>query len=235
MAYSNVAVWFGQLRIAYKIKCVHLRIYGTVPGRINVAQSIIAALLTCGTLYVASRLLVPLVVSVLAYLALRPAVRRLCGCGAPPALASGLVIAALLGVLAGTITLIVEPAQHWLTEAPQSAERLRTQISEFDLLHDARYELASIAESTRADPLDIEVEVRKPSMVDEVYLVNQTGQILALVGAIGVLTFFLLATGDDLLNRLLHVLPTPPASVPSSWRWWARYKIRSVLTSVKSP
>ncbi|MCS7468979.1 hypothetical protein NZK35_20190 [Stieleria sp. ICT_E10.1] len=44
--------------------------------------------------------------------------------------------------------------------------------------------------------------MEKPSIVDPTYLIDQTGHVLAFVAAIGVLTFFMLCNGDDILNRV---------------------------------
>jgi predicted PurR-regulated permease PerM len=58
------------------------------------------------------------------------------------------------------------------------------------------------------DEQPIPVEVRQPSLVTGLTFLSTTGEVLAGIVITVVLTYFLLATGDHLLNNVLHVLPT---------------------------
>lgn len=173
--------------------------------------TLIAALLTVGALYVASDLWVPLVIAALAYLSLRPIEAKLCRLGLPRVLASGILIVAIFSALGLIVSLLYSPAQRWIDMAPDSiatiqekfrsvAEPLTTIDRADDTIDEATQPLAN--ESQR-----VTVAYENPSLIDETTLINHTGSWLAFVAAVAVLTFFMLSTGDDLLNRLLGILP----------------------------
>ncbi|KLU01548.1 transport facilitation [Rhodopirellula islandica] len=164
----------------------------------------------CGLLYLGAALFVPLSIAVLAYLTLRPAVSRLCKRGIPKSLASGLVILVAFLSIALIATLLYSPMQTWMDRAPESLHRFR---GNFDSLTERIDEVNEAEESVRKTGEEIGVEqtlkiqVDQPGLIDSSYLINTTGSVLAFIMAIAVLTFFMLSTGDDLLNRILNVLP----------------------------
>ncbi|WP_236696717.1 AI-2E family transporter [Rhodopirellula islandica] len=171
---------------------------------------VIAICLLCGLLYLGAALFVPLSIAVLAYLTLRPAVSRLCKRGIPKSLASGLVILVAFLSIALIATLLYSPMQTWMDRAPESLHRFR---GNFDSLTERIDEVNEAEESVRKTGEEIGVEqtlkiqVDQPGLIDSSYLINTTGSVLAFIMAIAVLTFFMLSTGDDLLNRILNVLP----------------------------
>ncbi len=172
----------------------------------------IAIVLALGTLFFASSLLVPIVVSLLAYLTLRPIVSRLCSFGVPQAGASGLLIIGLFAVLAGIVTMLYSPAQKWVATAPASIAKIQNNFASIaeplTILDRAEDRFDEAANAANTSTPAVEVSIQKPGMVDQKMLLNTTGQILAFVAAIAVLTFFMLSTGDDLLNRILNMLPS---------------------------
>jgi predicted PurR-regulated permease PerM len=87
------------------------------------------------------------------------------------------------------------------TEADQSL--LRNTLAEFTGLPRDR-DLADDIE----DEQPIPVEVRQSGLVTGLSFLATTGEVLAGIVITVVLTYFLLATGDHLLNNVLHVLPT---------------------------
>lgn len=190
---------------------------GATPFPMPVARAILACLIilaliaACTALYLCSRLLVPFVFAVLAYLTLRPWVCALCRRGIPQAIASGTVVLVIVAVFGMTIWLLSSPAQHWLATAPTSVATIRENLEEWrkplTAIDQAGEELTKATEELDPDPATLEVSVKKPTMVDETVLINTTGQVLAFFVAIAVLTFFMLSTGDDLVNRILYVLP----------------------------
>ncbi|QEG41005.1 AI-2E family transporter [Roseimaritima ulvae] len=177
--------------------------------------TLIAALLLIGTLYVASELWVPLVIAALAYLSLRPIQAKLCRTGMPQALASGLLIAALFSTLALIVSLLYSPAQRWIDMAPESLatiqDKFRTIAEPLTTIDRADETLDEATMPLDTDSPRLTVEYEKPSLIDETTLINHTGKWLAFVAAVAVLTFFMLSTGDDLLNRLLGILPRQSA------------------------
>ncbi|WP_404308504.1 AI-2E family transporter [Neorhodopirellula lusitana] len=175
----------------------------------------IAAVLIVGLLYVSGDLLVPIVIAALAYLCLRPIAAKLCSRGLPQAAASGILIVGLFSTLALIVALLYSPAQKWIVSAPESLAELRANfqnvVEPLTTIDRAEDTVDDATAPLRDGEPPIEVTYEKPSVVDEAVLINSTGQLLAFVAAISVLTFFMLSTGDDLLNRMLGVLPTRAA------------------------
>ena len=173
---------------------------------------LIAILLLLGTLYIASSVFVPIVVSLLAYLTLRPVVVRLCKLGLNHTVAAAGIIIIFFSVVAVLSILLYQPLQAWIARAPQSVVRIKQNIDEaaqpLTVIDKAEKQLDKVSEEVGSDERPIEVSLEKPGIIDRAYLINTTGHVIAVVAAIAVLTFFMLASGDALLNRVLNVLPT---------------------------
>lgn len=172
----------------------------------------IAVILLLGLLYVASRLWIPLTIALIAYLTLRPIVAKLCRFGIGQKLATAVIIICFFSIIAVIATLLYSPLQTWLSEAPASVGRLREKLNQVaepltavDRAGDQLDRATSPVEE--ASPSDLTVSLEKPRLISPSYLINQTGHLLASIGAIGVLTFFMLSSGDDILNRVLTVMP----------------------------
>lgn len=178
---------------------------------LTVGVLVLAILASCTVLYLASRLLVPIVIACLAYLTLRPFVCKLCKRGLSQVVASSVVILVLFTVMGGILAALHQPSQHWLKAAPESMARVRENMDAWraplTAVDDAEQKFDNASEAASGIPRAVEVSVQKPAIISETVLINKTGQVLAFFAAIGILTFFLLSTGDDLINRILHVLP----------------------------
>tara|TARA_R110002073_G_scaffold154287_3_gene309315 strand:- start:3138 stop:4397 length:1260 start_codon:yes stop_codon:yes gene_type:complete len=171
---------------------------------------LIAVTLVCGTLFVASSLFVPIVIATLAYLSLRPIAARMCHWGLSQTVASGLLILGIfvtLGIVAG---MLYSPAQTWIASTPDSISKIKANFSAIEepltVLDRAEEELDKASPTAKQEPT-VEVSVKKPRILDRSVLINKTGRFLAFIAAVAVLTFFMLSSGDDLLNRVLNVMP----------------------------
>ncbi|QEG02578.1 AI-2 transport protein TqsA [Stieleria maiorica] len=171
----------------------------------------IAVILLLGAIYVASNLLIPLAIAVIAYLTLRPAVASLCRLHLSQTTATAIIILTFFSIIAIAATFLYAPLQQWLSEAPESVNRLREKIGQvaepLTTVDRAEQQLDTATSGLREEATEVTVSVEKPNIVDPSYLINTTGHVLSFIAAIGVLTFFMLCNGDDLLNRILMVLP----------------------------
>lgn len=172
----------------------------------------IAVILMLGLLYVASSLLIPLTIALIAYLTLRPVVAKLCSWGFGQTPATVVVIVGVFSIIALTATALYSPLQTWLAEAPESVQRLREKVDRvaqpLTTVDRAGGQLDRVTSPVDENsPRELKVAIEKPSLIAPSYLINQTGHLLAFIGAIGALTFFMLSNGDDVLNRMLTVLP----------------------------
>jgi predicted PurR-regulated permease PerM len=168
-------------------------------------------LAVCAALYFGSRLLIPFVFALLVYLTLRPVVAAICKRGVSKTIASGLIILTLGTVFGGTVWLLTSPVQQWLETAPRSVATIRENLQgwrqSLTAIDQAGAELSKATQDASVGQPPVEVSVKKPGLIDEAVLLNTTGQILAFFAAVAVLTFFMLSTGDDVVNRILYVLP----------------------------
>jgi len=147
----------------------------------------------------------------LSYLTLRPVVAKLCSFGIPQAGSSAIVILTMFASIGLIALMLFAPIQTWLEQAPRSAAKIGRNLESFSgpltVVDRLEGKLENVSEETQPGETDLEVSLDKPSLVDETVLINTTGKIFASVIAIAVLTFFMLSTGDDLLNRILHLIP----------------------------
>lgn len=162
-------------------------------------------------LHFAQAVLIPVVLSVVLYLLLRPSVRWMQRRRIPEpvgATASLFIVAVCLAV--GILPLI-GPAREWLDHLPehlQNAEQklkvVRDQVGQFTAVRTRLEELAGAEKNDR--PLSVTVE--QPELTSGTVMLSTTGNMLGMLVVVIVLTFFLLVSGDQLINNFLSILPT---------------------------
>jgi predicted PurR-regulated permease PerM len=165
------------------------------------------------TLYFCRSLLLPLVLAALLTLLLLPAVRALKRLRIPEPLGAGLVVLALLGTVSFGIYELSGPAFEWLERAPQSLRAAETKLREVrrsvQRLGRATEQVAQMAEEagpgTRRPPA-VAVEVRAAPTLRERLLSGGFGLAADAVVML-ILLYFLLASGDLFLRKLVRVLP----------------------------
>ncbi len=192
--------------------------------------TLIAGILTIGMLYIGRDLCVPLVIAGLAYLSLRPLEAKLCGIGMPQVLSSGLLIVGIFSALGLIVSLLYSPAQRWIDMAPDSLvtiqEKFHAVAKPLTMIDRADETIGAATMPLDRSQQQITVAYQQPALIDETALINQTGKWLAFVGAVAVMTFFMLSSGDELLNRVLSVLPR------KHWREEVLEKIVAIQRSV---
>ena len=179
------------------------------PARISRAWLFAAAVLAAGyTAYLARSLLIPLVLSVMLALLLAPAVRGLTALRLPRALASALVVLAMVAAAGGALSAFAEPAQSWVRRAPEIAERLGEQLRSWGR------PLAAASEATErvmqlgqppagAAPVPVVISDQGPLLA----LAQSAPYVVMSVIASVFLIFLLLARGEALLRKCLSLLP----------------------------
>ncbi|WP_164100755.1 AI-2E family transporter [Candidatus Laterigemmans baculatus] len=174
---------------------------------------VIAALVVCHALYFARTLVAPVVVSLLLYLTLRPLVVRMQRYGLPHLGSALILLVAFIGLLIVGVATVITPARGWLNDLPVHLETLEAKAegirNPFEAIEDASEKVEDIATDAeeRAEK-PVEVQIQQPQWTDQWYLVNGTSAVVGFIVLTVVLAFFLLATGDALINNLLHVLPS---------------------------
>ncbi len=161
------------------------------------------------TLYFARLFLLPLVLAVLFDLLLSPLVRGLVRLRLPQAAAAGLVVLALLAVTAGAVYLLLDPAMEWMDRAPASLHRLERKLERLRRpVEQVNRATEEVQKLTKVDPQGgrQQVAVQEESLSSALF--DRTQEILAGAAVVVALLYFLLASGDLFLRKLIRVLPT---------------------------
>lgn len=165
------------------------------------------------TLYFCRSLLLPLVLAMLLSLLLTPAVRGLRRLRIPAPLGAGLVLLALLGGVGCGIYQLAAPAAVWMQRAPQSLRageaKLRELRRSVRRLGRATEQVEKIADVTASPgPVRPPLAVQSgPSLQER--LLSQAADLTAGGVVMLVLLYFLLASGDLFLRKLIRVLRRP--------------------------
>ncbi len=162
------------------------------------------------TLYFARSILQPMAMAVVLGLVLKPVRRKLTNAGVPGLLAAVIVFSVFTLILYVGVRAIWGPANHWLEQAPDALHNVRQQLS------GAAGPLASIAEaeqelekltSMTGDPAvssrPLSVRVEQPALTSQ--LLNTTGSFATSVGITLSLLFFLLAAGDQFIEKAVQL------------------------------
>lgn len=166
------------------------------------------ALAALAATYVASAIVLPVVLAFVLKLLLQPAVRVLERLHVPRAIGALLSILLVIGTLAGFMVVLSGPAENWTQKLPQGIPRLEAHLKSLSgpikVLQSALEQAEQLA--TSPDQKGSTVTVRGD--------LGLTGALISGVRAImdGLFTtllvlYFLLMSGDTFLRRLVEILP----------------------------
>ena len=181
----------------------------SAPGTGSLALNVIAILLVFCALYFAASLLVPIAAAMLLSMLLAPLVQLLEKLHLPRGMASALVVLTMLALLVGGLVLLTAPAKSWIEQAPQSLQRLQEKLHSFakpiEDIKKATDQLQDRAQAAKGSGPQ-EVRVVRPALIDTVLI--GTPQAVARVLSVTILLYFLLASGDVFLRKLVTVIPS---------------------------
>ena len=168
----------------------------------------ILVLMSAYTFYVSSPVLIPLTLAVLITIILSPVMSLFDGLKIRRSISAAIVLAMLAGLVGGGAYGLAGSAQEWLEKLPKSGGKidkmLRSVKKPFAQIEKATEQLsASDRQSANTPPA---VQIATPSLTERV--VGGSAQIAAAMSVILVLVFFLLASGDTFLRKLVSVIPT---------------------------
>jgi predicted PurR-regulated permease PerM len=161
------------------------------------------------TLYLGRAFFLPIILALLLSFLFNPVVRALKRLHVPEALGAGLVVFGLLGALVLGVYQLSGPAYDWAQKAPQTMRRLEAKLRDFkkpvQTMSKATEQVEKITRvgSSRQPPT---VEVRTESLGERVF--SQATDLVANGLVMFILLFFLLASGDLFLRKLIRVLPS---------------------------
>jgi predicted PurR-regulated permease PerM len=185
-------------------------LFGGSVGIRSVALTGIFTLAFFYTLYFARAIFLPIILALLLSFLLAPVMRGLRRIGIPAGLGAAVVILGLLGAVSLGVYRLSAPAAGWIQRAPEGLEHVERRIREFGRPVEEVREAAERVERqveriAGDDGRTQEVEVRGGTLTGVV--LARTGSFLGSAIVMIVLLYFLLASGDLFLRKLVRVLP----------------------------
>jgi predicted PurR-regulated permease PerM len=173
----------------------------------HVALMLLALLAVLYTLHIAQSFILPIVLAVLLNLLLSPVVLFLRKyLRIPEALGAGLVIIVFLGVVVFGAYRLAPAASAWIARAPESLATLQQRIQPLRKPVEKVSQAAEqVQEATDLDKETPQVEIKGPSITSQVF--GGTTALLSMIIVVMFLTYFLLASGELFLHKLVTVLP----------------------------
>ena len=176
----------------------------------SLSLSVLMIIALGATFYVARAVLMPIVLALLLSFLLAPAVQGLTQLRLPEPLGAAVVLLAILGVAGLGTYGLWEPATEWIQQLPQSVRQIEARMRPVkQSVEELNETTKKVEEMTQAGsgtaPTPVEINVQRPGLTGTV--INQTLSLLATVGAVTILLYFLLASGDLFLLKLVRVLP----------------------------
>lgn len=161
------------------------------------------------TFYLARSFLLPVAIALLLNFLFKPVIRFLAKLRVPEWLSAGLVLIGLIGTIVIGGLFLSEPASEMLARGPESVQnmerRLRELLKPASQFSKAANEVQKITEKQEEGEKTQKVEIKKPALVNTI--MNYARGILFAAGEMLILLYFLLASGDLFIKKLLKILP----------------------------
>ncbi len=160
-------------------------------------------------MYFAKAVLMPITLAVMLSFVLRPAVNWLKRLGMPNIVSATAMFAGFSVIVASGVILLVDPATKWLSQAPSDfaeiKDELTTLIKPLAQLQQATSEVNDMTKAPGEEE-PVAVRIEQPALTNQ--LMTSTGSFLASATITSVLLFFLLAGGDQFLEKTVKSIPT---------------------------
>ncbi len=170
--------------------------------------TILGVLAVCAALHFGRGFVLPIMLSVILALVLRPVTRWLKRLGLPSALSAALVVVTVFGSLITLLYFASGPAGKWVDDAPRMGRDLQYKLSNLfesaEALGDMGKQVEKIAEGPKDTNVQ-EVVVRSPGLVSRA--ATGAPEALASIVLSFFLLYFMLATADMFLAKVVRVLP----------------------------
>ena len=149
----------------------------------------------------------PIALAILLDFLLGPAVRQMKRVGIPEAMGAALILTALLASLATSVYYLAEPTRDWLASVPASVRQVESKIRFFQRpMQQVSRTAEQVERATRVGPSSTpEVKLRGPGLAERLF--GTTEAIVVGVIEVVVLLYFLLSSGERLLQKIARLLP----------------------------
>ena len=170
-------------------------------------------LLTLGyTLYFARAFLLPIVVALFFYFLLLPLIKALKQLHIPEAAGAAVTILACLGLIGYGAYRLTEPATEWLAKVPQSVQHIERKLRPLQQsvqgVSEATKQVEKMTQMAEEKTLQqtVQVNMGRRNLAD--LMLNTTSSFVAGLFAMLILLYFLLASGELFLLKLVKILPS---------------------------
>ncbi len=161
------------------------------------------------TLHAAREILLPVILALLLTLILSPVVRGLKRLWLPEPVGAALVVATLVVSLGFSLSLLIDPATEWIARAPRTLNQvewklrgIKKSVEDLSKAADKVDDMTNVDAKKKAQS----AAPPKPSLFDRIFI--GTRSVLVSAGATIVLLYFLLASGDMFLRKMVRVTST---------------------------
>lgn len=170
----------------------------------------IFVLMVMYTLYLAAPLFRPLTVAFLLSLMFAPVVRQLRKFRIPSAVSATIILAVLIAVFIGAVYGLAAPASKWIQTAPQELRTIDNEL--YQLIGPVKEQIEQATEAVKkAVPGGDEKSSDKSQGATRWHpvaaLLTSTWSFVYGLGVSIILLYFMLASGDNFLRKLLRLLP----------------------------
>jgi predicted PurR-regulated permease PerM len=169
----------------------------------------IFALSVFATLYLASPIILPVVLAFVLKLLLQPAVRLLQRVHLPRSVGALLIIFLAIGTLVGVVAGLSVPAANWATKLPEGIPRLEAHLVVLKNPILALQKVIQQAEEVADNPAQKGSSIAvRPDLGLSGALLTGTREVLGGLFTTVLVLYFLLVAGDIFLRRVVEILPT---------------------------
>jgi predicted PurR-regulated permease PerM len=170
--------------------------------------SILAVLAIAG-LQFASSLLAPIAVAVLLTLLLGPLVRGMSRYGVAEPVAAGIIVFGAITVIAAAMVVLSAPATEWLRRAPATMRQVEDKLRTIEPVSAIQATATSVARLTGAADVDSttpRIQVAAPGPLE--HMGWTTAHVVGGLLTIVFLTYFLLASGSMFRRKIAYLFPS---------------------------
>jgi predicted PurR-regulated permease PerM len=179
------------------------------PAIRSIAATLLLVIALFYTLYFARAFFLPVTFGLLLNLLLSPFVRTLKAAHIPEPVGAALVVLSIVAAVGVGGYFLAEPAQQWVTKAPQSLAAANFKIRKLrrpmEQVSKSADQMARAATTGSSNPPTQEVTLAGPTLMER--FLQTSASFLAGSLETLVLLYFLLASGDLFLQKLTKMLP----------------------------
>lgn len=175
----------------------------------SVALTVLMVLGVLYTLHFGRPVILPVVLAFILSMLLIPVVRFFRqAVHLPNPIGAGVVVLILIGGIPLAVTLVAEPAVAWMQTVPSKMPEIKYRLKSLTSpLEKVREATAQVEDLTAVESEETEVvQVRETSPMK--FVMSQTPILAANLVVMVVLLYFMLASGDIFLRKLVRVIPT---------------------------